>query len=402
MTAWRRDEGLEEIRVELHGFLSAAAVHSDLRMSVDQLWRLPADFRRRALAVQALTHPLVIECLELVDRLLREMLPTATRAITETRGYVHGAVQWSQTAQRRIAYADPTVFVSRPALKSFDTNLARFVMRVLVLLDRLCTTASLETGGLGVGRQIGNVSAEINRLLNDRKLRSARSVRAVDTKVIDSLVRRDARIEKLRTVARAAEDALSGGGPESLANVLLTGVLRPSTDDALFELWVGLSILKHIRAAGGVVIAAPFGRDAGSPVFAEIAYEGSTYLMHWQRSYRRTLGLAADGRYVEALLANGLKRAALRPDFLIYRADAPRQTLRLVEVKYSSRDGYRPDRAGVLDSLAYLKDLEQEPDTAPRCLVVASSSAAEPARALICITGPSSLAAAAVFDQLWH
>jgi len=77
--------------------------------------------------------------------------------------------------------------------------------------------------------------------------------------------------------------------------------------------------------------------------------------------------------------------AGIRPDFILFSNTPPRALL--VEVKLTEREEYTPDRRGIVDALAYLHDAQEALQSfpAPRALVVAWNSDANPAAASVVV-----------------
>lgn len=400
MTRWNRDEALQELHLELHRYLSAAAVHSDLPTLVDALWHLPVDFRRRLLAAHVLSSAEAVHALEDAESLLRSLPPSATRLTNESQGVVEGPVLWQRTIDRRLALADPTVFVTRPAHKSYDVPVTRFIQFVL---QRMMTLYALFPAGAktGVSADLREIERRSRAILRSRKLHGVRRVRAISPPVLEAMKMRRPQLESIEILLKGVNDAVAGGSPDTLVPALLGGVFAPASDDTLFELWTGLRLLSAVGGAGGEVQYGIWDQVSGTPTFAEIRLGGREFSMYWQRSYWGLDCVRGPGAYAAALTANGLGVSALRPDFLI--VDKAGARLSLIEVKYSEVDGLTPDRVGIQNCLAYLKDLDSAAQLPPlvNAIVVASESDATPQIGTIMVCDPTSLSQAAVIRQVF-
>jgi hypothetical protein len=321
------------------------------------------------------------------------------RQVEENRGHVAGPVLWQRTATRRIATADPTLFVTQPTTRTWNTPATALIRSALVRLQWLLALYPPDAS-TGIAVEIGEASQLVEDLLADRKLRRV-SPHPPNAAVRSAVISRMPHIADLVLVGDAAERIINGEEQETLAEALIGNVLAPGKDDQLFELWSGLMILRRLRSLGATVIAGPWDSAVSSRHFAGIELSGHKYVLEWQRSYWSTPAFKGPGRYATALDAATLDRSSLRPDFLLYNEDGTRAVL--VEVKFSAREEQSPDRVGMIDCLAYQHDLETA-SKRPRdvvSLVVASSSGATPSVGEICVAGPDALrSSAAVIDQL--
>ncbi len=291
------------------------------------------------------------------------------------------------------------MFVSQPTRRSWDTPATALIKTCLLRLQWLLALYPPE-GKTGISVEIREVSALLQALQADRKLRGA-SQHPPNAAVREAILKRMPGVTALAEISDAAQAILSGGEPDCLAEALIGNVLAPGRDDQLFELWTGLTILSRLRDLGATVITAPWDASAGVHQFARIELAGRVLIMEWQRSYWSTPVFTGPGRYAVSLAAASLDAASLRPDFLIYDLDGTRAVL--IEVKFSAREEHTPDRAGIVDCLAYQHDLESASARPPTvvALVIASASAAEPATGDICIADPGSLRASdVVLEQL--
>lgn len=396
---WNREAAITELHRDLHWFLSSAAVHSSLPTIVDELWDLPPGFRQRMLAAHLLAHPRTRYALHAAVDVLRRMPPRAVRQVEEHRGHVAGPVLWQRTATRRIATADPTLFVTQPTTRTWNTPATALIRSSLLRIQWLLALYP-PVGTTGIAVEIREVSDLVQDLLGDRKLRRV-SPHPPNAAVRSAVISRMPPIGDLALVGDAAQRIISGEEESTLAEALLGNVLAPGKDDQLFELWTGLTILRRLRSLGATVIAGPWDSAASSRHFAEIEFSGRRYVLEWQRSYWSTPVFKGPGRYATALRAADLDVSSLRPDFLLYDEDGTRAVL--VEVKFSAREEHSPDRAGTIDCLAYQHDLETASER-PRdvvSLVVASSTAATSSAGEICIADPDALRSSeVVVDQL--
>lgn len=400
MNEWTREQAIIDLHADLHAYFSEAAVHSDLATVVDELWNFPIDYRRRILAAHVLSSETTRQAVDAVAALLRRLPPSAARREMEEVGVVHGPVLWDRTVQRRLARADPTVFVTKPTHRSFDTHSARFARLALSKIQTLAAVLSLKTA-TGVGSDIRLVSEQARELLASEKLQGARRIQKLDSRIQEALLRRHPSLTPLVDLIAGVDDALEGGSPDSLVPAMIGGVFAPNADEDLFELWVGLRLLKGLRAAGATVQTATWQPGFEVRPFATATIAGRVVTIFWQRSHWSLPFLQGLGRYATTLDDNQMALSALRPDFLfVDDGTAPR--ICMVEVKHTAVRNSSPDRDGIKDCLGYLYDLQgaEPPGSVVCCLVAASRSTAVPGVGRIVVAGYDRLGDPAVIRQL--
>lgn len=384
------------MHVELHRYLSAAAVHSSPGVIIDEMLRLPPGFRHRALATHLLTSSVAAAAMDAVEAAIRALTPQSARRFAETRGFVAGPVAWTQTLQRRVTTGDPTLFITQLTHRTHDTAAARLVKYAALRLKALTEVGLDMDAATGIGVQGSDIAARSRAALTTDKLASVRAPHSLDADVVAAVVRRRPELAPVADLSHAADAVLAGGDIRSLVAGLLDGVLVPAGDDDLFELWVGLRMLRALSAAGMTVTPFPLEPGDNELRFALIKGSASTWVMTWRRSAWSLPGVTGTGVYAKAAAAAGIPTQALRPDFVMLELVAGQGRLRIVEVKHTST-GAPVERDGLRECLAYVEDLRTAGGVhhPVRCLVVASNSVAKPGAGQYAITGPADLDAAA-------
>src|SRR3954468_16520151 len=124
-TTWDRDRVAAVLRPNLWRYLSGAASVGVGHASLPRPPELSrADFVRIFATHLALRHD-TTAALAAAERALKELPASQSAARVELRAEVRGPVSWTLTQQRRIATADPTVFVCTPPERRYDTPLGR-------------------------------------------------------------------------------------------------------------------------------------------------------------------------------------------------------------------------------------------------------------------------------------
>ncbi|STX07150.1 hypothetical protein [Kocuria rosea] len=389
---WDRGQALADIHKELHGYLSAAGTQTDLPLMLEHLLGFDHGYRRRLLALALLVNPATADAVKACERFLKQAVPQVSHKRQELQGVVRGPVLWEQTIQRRIATADPTVFVCRPAERRFDTpalRLVRLFLTRLILLEKNLPHINTPQAAI-------DCIDHAHQVLQSAKMTTTRRVRQLSPEMIAAVVNRHPQIEPVVDILPAIEDALQGGSSQVLLDTFFGGVLSPIPDSDVFELWVGFQLLALFRAHGAHVSAFPVERGTQKVPFARIQLRGRTVVMWFQVSYWSVIDSEQRGSYATALKIAGIKQSSLRPDFILQHLDDG--SLRLVEVKLTISDGAAAN-SGLRDCLAYLHDLKSS-DISVRALVVASNTTGEPALHEVAIAGPDSLTDEMVFRQL--
>lgn len=387
--AWSRQRALEELRGYLWRYLSSAATVSSLEAVVEDLWRLkPGEMRRLAathVALDASTEKMLAEA----PGAIRRLRSSVVRRVEEQYDRVDGPVLWGRTMQRRWQTGKTTLFVTRPAERQYDTPEARLVLLCLRTCADLHLLAELrDRTSLGV--RVAELSRRARQLGLHAKLQEVADVANLPERVLDALARRG--FETFVTYWRTYRDAVLEVRTASIVEVVSRRLLSPAADADVFELLVGFRLLEQFEQRGFSVDFAGLLPDGGRS-FARIQSERLRLTMWWQRSpWLLPAWSESNSTYGAVLDAAGLSLSRLRPDFVV-EVTSPRAHVVLVEVKHTTREGSTPDRAGITDALAYLRDAQEPFEGAPEphVVVVAQNSAASPVNRDVVVAGPDRL-----------
>lgn len=388
---WNRQEALRELRRHLWRYLSASATVSSLQGIVEDIWRLqPGDLRRLAathMGLQPVTEAMIRE----TPKVLWNLRSSVERRPDEQLGRVDGPVLWGPTMHRRWQTGLATLFVTRPAERRYDTVEARLIRLCLAACTNLRAQSELAENS-DLGQQLAELSRTARHLLSHAKLQQATEVADLPERTLGMLERRG--LHTFVAFWRSYRDAVRELRAEGVAEVVQRQLLAPAKDADLFELLVGFRLLDLFQSRGLTVQFGGLIPDRGHS-FATVSGDQLDLAVWWQRSPWGILPSWSgySSTYHDVLDAARMTRSTLRPDFLL-DVVRPRPETLLVETKHTSREGVAPDRAGVFDALAYLRDGQQRliNATAPHALVVAQNSDARPALREVMVSGPDSLA----------
>lgn len=353
---WSRADAVTALRPRLWSYLSSTAVFDSASDAADSIPYVSRQDLVRLFSTHLALREETAIALEAARRLLVELPATQASTRVDLFGEVRGLVDWRRTQERRVALADPTVFVCAPPERRYDTPLGRLVKLALWCTSQLADLSELPASG-AVGMMVHESSDVARRLLLHPKLSKVRRIQPDAIRHTDELV---ARRPFVRPLVQLVTDFWAGiveGDALALARLLEKQFLAPVKDSALFELQVGFDLLDGL-VAGGYEIEYPAPLlPAGKAPFATLQRENGAATVWWQRPVWvvDSAGQAA-ALWARTLEENQLSRQPLRPDFILHVQ--PKDRVVLVEVKLTSAEEGSPQRDGLRDAIAYLADAE--------------------------------------------
>ncbi len=391
-----RAEAIEALRPRLWNFLRSHARVHELGRYVEALWDLePGQFEELITTHLALSEE-TERALVAMDDVLPRLPSSIARSEQEYVGYVHGPVDWVRTRQRRVATADPTLFVCRPVERRYDTPVARLCHAALHVCAGLAPLTGLaETGE--VGRLVHERSERARRLLRHPKLVGLRRPRPPAPGSTRRVVERWPQLEPAAGLLTRFDEALRQRREAVVEQVVCEQLLAPSADDDLFELQVAFTLIDALRARGfeehqeqrllGDV------REA-LPLARLESVEHGRVDVWWDRALWTTVPAADAGtsRLRAVLEAAGMTQQPFRPDVLLHFHE--RDRIVLVEAKVTGKEGAAAERRGILEAFAYLLDAEQQfvDQPFPHALVVAWNATGSPAPSRVAVCDQHSIA----------
>jgi hypothetical protein len=390
--SWNRADILTRLRHRIWVYLSSAAVlRSDLAPTVEDLWNLEGGELHRLTAVHLAARQQTADVIAAAERVLHELPSSVVGSEQVLNGFVRGPVSWERTQRRRWQSGQTTLFVCRPAERRFDTPLARLVKLSLHLVVQLATDASLDHSG-ALGAAVHDRAERARELLRHRKLSEVPLVSSFAERTLAALLRRPS-AAPLVTFVRDHREALELRDPLAVSDVIAGQLLAPASNDTLFELVTGFGLVDAICSLGFEVRRLSAIVGSRRP-FARMVNGADEITMWWQRSvWSLALSRSRGGFYAQVLRDAQMSQFPLRPDFVV---QLPRGNIVVVEVKHTMHEDLTPERAGIVDALAYLKDIEGHVEADfVRALVVAWNATGRPNRSAVIVSDQGHLTEAA-------
>lgn len=385
---WSRDDALARLRPRLWKYLRAHAAPHAVGTFVEDVWALPDGEFDALLATHLLLDPAADAVLGQIAAVLRRLPSTVARTERELTGVVAGPIHWTRTQQRRIATADPTLFVCRPAARRYDTLPARICHSALETIVDLSRASGLDPRG-ATGSIIADASDRAHFLRRHPKMTSLKGTR-VGRAALNRVPGRWSYVRPIADFLAHVLDARAYRLPAVIEEVFSERLLAPTEPDVLFELEVAFQVVDGLLERGfhDVTPSHLIADKAANRPLARLASTRYGELdLFWQRSpWIVGPGRQRDGGLLRNVLAAaGMRQAAYRPDLILHFRQAGRVVF--VEVKLTERNGVAAERNGITEAFAYLLDASGlfvgRPE--PHALVVAWNATGEPASARVAV-----------------
>lgn len=322
-----------------------------------------------------LSAPVQLCVKEHSPRLLRRLAQSSNPTTTEIKGSMRGSVDWSQTLKQRFARGnnDPTLFVTRLPVKTYDVSETQGLKFLLVQIHRL--SMEILKGAHVINTEI--VSIEESRKWKDNILNLSRMSQALlkhsclkgvslPGKVDDSMLQsiRCSRNRYFRSVYDSLalyRRLLIQGQQEALHECFANGILKPINHDTLYEMYVLFATLSNLEGNG-------WQRESvrligyGNGAVAHFRNGDKALRLFYQSLPPR---FAKHSLYTKLMRNYNIDVNLRRPDILLEFTDASMsEHYVLVEVKLTQ------DKLYILESvykgLAYLKDFEGNFEAKPK------------------------------------
>jgi hypothetical protein len=352
---WRAQDIISQLRDRIWLYLSPASAPQQALEAAALLQMDSVDVLRLA-RLHFLLSDQAEELLSVVPSLLRR-LPTTT-LVEEERSTerIRGAVHWQSTLVGRIGTGIPTLVISRPAQRAYQTpenELLVFLLDEIIRLGK--QTGWLDKPPTGPAAVVRTRVAEATRWSQSRMLSSVERTRPTPRAI--SRIRTGRHTRRFRPVLDAwttYETLIAHLDREALRDIIEKQGLVTSSDSVLFELLCLFGALDSLTELGWRVT--PLGLIEGSVQFA--AARPGERIRLWYQSTPKPL--TTGSLYGQALRAHGLPQSALRPDVTLRHTTADgRRNWLLVEAKMGTRrDLAGSARAALLDLLAYRRAYE--------------------------------------------
>lgn len=383
-----RDVLLGEVRSYLPAFLAPSATEQhDPVGDVTELLGLDRRDLRRVVDVHLCLDPAVLAFGDALARGLREPHTASTRP-RELNQSVRGPVDWGATVrQRAAAGGNPTLFVTRPARRIFDTPENRGLLWLLHRIEVAASNALAHVRGENQNDEAAETwTAKIQQL--SRQLRAARLIEWLSE--VRPEAPTPATMRRLRATRRAfyatqIPDAvgvvrsLQAPSEAALTDLLCARHFRPQRTWQLFELVVALRLARAFAAVSSAKRRPRLlvGGTAGTPFARYRLADGDEVQLLYQGWPRNIIPSLRGGTGTR----HGFKASSTIPDlFLVRRGDRPDNIV--LELKATFSAGYLGD--GLSQLLGYLGEHEELFQIMPSGWLVAPASdafAAAPAPA---------------------
>ncbi len=375
-----RSDAVAELRPRLWNYLRSSAQPHEVGSYVEALWQLPAGQFERLVAVHAALQAETADMLTAVERLLPRLPRSLVRVREEYSGFVHGPVDWTLTARRRINTGDPTLFVCSPPERLWDSVPARMCHFALRRAARLGTLAGLDDAA-GIGQTIAIRTDRARLVLRNPRLSSFRRERYPRREAVERAAARYPELFEIDRFVQMLIGLIDDPNADAVRAVLEERVLAPADASDIFELLVGYRIVDALRARGFGELRSPTLRtdDLRLPLSRLASAQLGRVDVWWDQSVWRVLGGSAVQASVlrRVLDAAKMSPAAFRPDLTLHFRDLRR--IFVIEVKATGKLVAR-ERDGIREALAYLKDGEAlfAGHAEPHAMVVAWNATGAP------------------------
>lgn len=304
---------------------------------------------------------------ESTPRLLRRLVQSTDRMTTELKGSVKGNVDWNQTLKRRMGagFSNPTVFVTRVAVKTYDLLETQALKYLLTQVNYLC----IET--------LGSIPEDRETLPYEQNQKWKEDVRSLyyltniflknayirniglPKKITDIMLQRvrcarSAHFKSIYDGLRLYRRLFIQEEQETLRDCFARGVLKPLSRDTLYEVYILFVTLASLAQAG-------WNRES----FRLIGY-GKGAITHYKYGnttlhiYYQTLPttFAQNSLYTNLLRKYQIDVSLRRPDIIFkFDFDNGCYDFKLIEIKRTQNKHYLVD--SIYKVLGYLKDFEQ-------------------------------------------
>jgi hypothetical protein len=360
---WNRHQQIEAVRDRIWLYLTPAAGVEQLGLDAAALLQLPQVDVANLARVYLLTHPTVEALVEDLPRLARRL--TTTTAAVEERGMqrIRGAIDWPTTLVTQAATQQPTLYVTRPTERAYQTPENELLVFVLDELSQLAAQTGWEAATTTIGEQIRRVASAARWWRSNRMLAtikrvppSPRSIARVRTS------RSRLRYGHALAVYDLHQHLIARLDRRMLRNVIEETGLLTRSDATLFELSCTFSVLDALVDAGWQT--APLRLFSGGLHLSATRGDDKTLELWYQRTPRE---LRRGSRYARSLRAHAVPNINdFRPDLVIRNRTRNGERWIVIEAKMGERRTVQDSaRAATADLLGYRRAFDDVLDAQP-------------------------------------
>ena len=370
-----RSKMIEDLSQYLSLYLFKGNI-SDVSYGIESLFQLTPDEVSAQKAAHFLLSEELNEFIKVLPFLLRNLAHSSKKEMIEYRGLIRGKVDWSQTYKTRYAngFDDKSLFICLPASKSYDleeNQLLKYMLRKIVLLYEK-TLSFIDNPNIEVEyEEIDDDEEEriINNwqdIVNNRYYIVKKSLKNVyfnnitDVKRIKPKTLRKAKnhrnpyYQKLAKLSELYENLFVYDNKESLKQLVEKQLLKPASNDTLYELFIFFSIVDNLAENKKFGLLIPGNDYSVSSTIGDIDVK-----IYYQGVPKDIFSKCT--KYKKIFENYDIGVNLRRPDVLIEFEKEGKTYYRIVEVKRTSKPNYIRD--SVYKVLGYLNDFEGIPFT---------------------------------------
>lgn len=302
--------------------------------------------------------------LESTPRILRRLAQSTDRVAGVCQGGVRGNVDWGLTLKRQLGtgMSTPTVFVTRAAVKTYDLPEMQALKFLLTVANRLCleVLGSIPEEGETLSYQpdekwkekIRSLYYLTNTFLKTAYMRDiGLPVRITDVMLQRVRCARNANFKSVYESLRLYRSLFVQEENETLRDCFAQGVLKPLSNDTLFEIYILLTTMESLKQKGWNqehLRLIGYGKGA----IAEYRCDDARLHLYYQ-----TLPpvFAENSLYTNMMQRYSIDASLRRPDML-FEFETDKRNFSLLEVKRTSDRNYIAE--SIYKVLGYLKDFE--------------------------------------------
>jgi hypothetical protein len=359
--AWDRSAVIADVRDRIWSYVTLSAEYAPEGLLVaSALLNWPETDALRLGELQFLLSDEVGEFLDAMPRLVRHLSTSSAREEQWTNERLHGPVQWNRTLSLRAATGSPSVYVTAPAERVYQTAENELLVHVLDAIGRPAQSGGWDRDT----RSTRNwPTRELRRRLSEAvRWQQSRMLLGV-TRVLPT-PRSVARVRSSRSLLRYAPVLAAYSKLHSLIEQIDRQAIREAVEHAglvtadeatLFELFTTFRLLDALDAHSWSL--QPFRRFSGHVTTYGNHHDGCGIRLWYQHT---PSGLGKGSRYVQVQAAhNFMYLHDLRPDIVLKWTDkAGNEQWLVIECKLSDRSVRHAARWALADLLAYKRSFD--------------------------------------------
>ena len=345
---WNRADLIERVRRDLWRYITpAASVGEQILQAAALLQMRPSELRTLG-SVQFLVTDELGQMLDDLPFLLRRLATTTTSEEEWSVDRIRGSIQWGRTIGLRNATGLPTLYVTAPSRRAYQTPENEVLVTVLdeaVAAARRVGWIRSESGPAGALVRRRAIAAE--------RWRQSRMLLEVERRPVTPRSLSRARAGRYRTryssVLAAYSrylDLIGRTDARSIRAAVETLGLATTDDPTLFELYVTFELLTKLKELGWNM--GRLGLFSGA--LRIVCEKRSQRLTVWYQSVPRPLTKSSKYRRVQ--VQHGIPPGSLRPDLVLHLESSTERWF-VIEIKGGHRAIRDSARAATFDLLAY-------------------------------------------------